>query len=121
MSFSEELSKDLSNVFFRTGEGQEFAEEGLYTPTGGPAFAVRLIADATYNEAQPQVGTHAIRVQTTYRRVLLPVQCLPPGVTIKKGDKVSYSSGEFQVVTKELDEAGEIYQISLHRRANAPS
>lgn len=126
MDFKEQLDADLTNVFFKTGEGAEFTEEEwMFRPAiasdGGGDYLIAVIPDATTEEVQPQgKGTQTqgrgARVQSQYIRVLVKEADILGGIQVH--DRITGRGKVFKIVQIDSDGVGTISLI-LHEDPNA--
>lgn len=120
MDFKGQLSDDLTNVFFKTGEGAEFTEEDwTYRPASGSDgsgdYAIAVIPDATTEEVQPQ-GNGSARVQSQYVRVLVKEADVVEGVQV--GDRMTGRGKAFRIVQVDSDGVG-MTTLVLHEDPDA--
>jgi hypothetical protein len=117
MTFKEQLSSDLTEVFFKTGEGEEFAEVWTYRPAissdGSADYPISVIPDATTEIIEPQSSQGrsmgSARVQSAFVRVMVKEADVIGGV--QNGDRILNGLLVYLIIQKDSDGVGVVTLI----------
>lgn len=107
MSLRDDLDTDLQELVFDT---DDWAVDAVYTPAGGPAYAVVAIFEESFVEADPdtQVAVQSVNPRARIPRALL--QGSPgPGDTVTISGTV-YDVREYQPASSQA------HYLILHQR-----
>ena len=104
MTFKQDLTNDLTDVFFNKVEFAEDATTVTYHPASGSPYEVAVIFDREFESVDPNTEQAVISTQPVAR-----INENDLVAEVKKGDKITVRGQKYLIIKPETDGVGTIF------------